>query len=102
AARDLDQPRREPRAVRPASREPCLHVTVELEAALRVDREHLARAEAAATHRPPAGEVDGTRLRAAHDEPVRRGGEPERSQAVAVERRADDAAVGEDEAGGAV
>ena len=67
-----------------------------------VDDEHAPRAEASAALDALGGEVEHARLRADHDESVGRLGPASGAQAVAVEGRADEGAVGEDQRGGAV
>jgi len=67
-----------------------------------VHHEHAARAQTPATLDAVGREVEHAGLRADHHEAVGRLGPAARAQAVAVERRADDRAVGEDEGGRAV
>ncbi len=68
----------------------------------RVDQEHLARRRAPLRHDRRRVEVEHPGLTGEHHQPVARLPPPARPQAVAVEDRADDRAVGERHAGGPV
>ena len=97
---DLDEVPPQPAAVRLPGRETPLDLAVRLHPAARgVDGDHLARAELPTPDAPALDRVERAGLRRADDEAVVAHGDPQRSQAVAVERGADDAAVGEDEPG---
>ncbi len=88
-----------PGPVRPARREDALDRPVLLEpAGNRVDGDRLAGAEPPAADTPSLRQRDRAHLGRADDEPVVDHGVAERPQPVAVERGADDAAVGEDDA----
>ena len=67
-----------------------------------VDEEHATGAQASAALDALGGEVEHAGLAADHDEAVGRLGPPPGAEPVAVERRADQRAVGEDQRGGAV
>ncbi len=67
-----------------------------------VDQEHAAGAQAALAHDPAGLDVEHPDLGGEHDEAVVRHDVPAGAQAVAVERRADERAVGEDDRGRAV
>ena len=67
-----------------------------------VDEEHATGAQASAALDALGGEVEHAGLAADHDEPVGRLGPPPGAEPVAVERRADQRAVGEDQCRGAV
>ncbi len=100
AAAAADEPALEPLAVGSTRGEPALHRGVLLEAALGIDRDHLARPQLAAAHRP-GGQVHHAGLGRADDE-IAADRVAERPQAVPVQRRAHHVPVGEDERGGAV
>ena len=70
--------------------------------ALEVDEEELARLQAPQAAHLVGGDVEQARLRAEHDVPVGRLHPAARAQAVAVERRADHAPVGEGDRRGPV
>ena len=91
----------EPAPVWSRAREPQLDRSVLLEAAVGVDGEHLPRPEPSPTRTCSGRHVEDTRLGGAADE-VAGDDEAKRAEAVAVESRADDAAVREDDAGWSV
>jgi len=88
----------EPAVGAPAGETP-LDLGALLEPGPRVDGDQLARAELAAPHSHPLGQRDCARLRRAGDEAVVGDRVAEGPEAVAVERGADDAPVGEDDRG---
>ena len=95
--------RREPARVRPPPREPALDRAVELEAPARgVDGEHLPGPSRPRRTHEPAGSGTAPASGRARDETVVRDRPAQRAQPVPVERRADDAPVGEDDRRGAV
>ena len=75
---------------------------VALKASFGIHGQDLARTELAAPNLPVALEREGTHLGHAGDETVRGDRVPERPEPIAIERGADDPAVGEDDPGGAV
>ena len=89
----------QPLPVRAPARELELDPRARHHAAVGVDGQHLVRPELPARNRPAVGERDDARLGGAGDEPALDDRVAERPQAVAVERRADDAPVGEDDPG---
>ena len=73
-------------------------VVLDEPAGLGVDEEHPARAQAALAHDPARVDVEHADLAGEHDEAVVGDEEPAGAQPVAVEGRADERAVGEDDA----
>ena len=99
----LDAVLLEPLAVGLGGRELRLDLVVLDDASLDgVDEEHLAGAQAALAHDLVRREVEHADLAREHDEAVVGHEEAAGAQTVAVEGRADQRAVGEDEGGGAV
>ena len=97
---ELASPDGEPAQVRAAGGQRALDVFVQLDAAPGcVDREHLARTELAAAHARVVRQRDRARLRRAGHEAVVGDRVAKRSQPVAVDCGADNATVGEDDAG---
>ena len=97
-----DQALLEPAAVGAPCGETAFDRVVALKASFGIHGQDLARTELAASNLPVAVERDGTDLGHAGDETVRGDRVPERPEPVAIERGADDPAVGEDDPGGAV
>ena len=97
---ELATPDGEPAQVRAAGGQRALDVVVQLDAATGcVDREHLAGTELAAAHARVVRQRDRARLRRARHEAVVGDRVAKRSQPVAVDCGADNATVGEDDAG---
>ena len=92
----------DPGGVRLARRELALQLAVEEQAPIGVEGEELPGAEPRAPHGHAVGERDRARLRRNGDEPVVAHGDPQRPEAVSVERRAARDPVREDEPGGTV
>ena len=93
----------QPLRVRALLREGRLDLLVGDDPALRrVDEEHLPRREAALLDHPLRGDVEHAGLAAEDDESVAGHPVPAGPQAVAVQDRADEGAVGEGHAGGPV
>ena len=87
----------QPLSVRTPARELELDPRARHHPPVRVDGQHLVRPELPARHRPAVRERDDARLGGAGDEAALDDRVTERPQAVAVERRADDASVREDD-----
>ena len=101
SGRRLPPPFFEPASVRARIRKTPLDRIVLLEAALRVDGEHLTRPEPSTASTRSRRHVEDTRLGGTADE-VAGDDVAKRTQAVPVESGADDAPVGEDDPGRAV
>ena len=99
AGRAVHEPLCEPDPEGPLGGEAPLQDVVLLQPALGVDGDHLAGAELSAAYAAVAVDRHRPGLGRADDEAVVADGVAQRAQAVAVERRADDATVGEDDAG---
>ena len=102
AGRAVHEPLCEPDPEGPLGGEAPLEDVVLLQPALGVDGDHLAGAELSAAYAAVAVDRHRPGLGRADDEAVVADGVAQRAQAVPVEGRADDATVGEDDAGRAV
>ena len=100
---EVDPPLVEPLAPRHRRRELTLDLVVFDESTCRgVDQKHLARAQSSLSHHAFGCDVEYADLARQYDEPVVGDEVPTGAQPVAIERRTDQIAVGEDERGGAV